>query len=751
MTSPFPQITSPPQALAEVVVNEAFETLEHQAVYGKKQSTTSGLTWGYYGGRWGGFSVAAGTFTLTGSTTNYIVVAIATGVTSAATTATNWNDSTNYARVYKLTTDVSTVTAEEDHRGGPGGIAGGAGSGTSFTGGTLTSALNEAPTVTIASASTVNIGAAAANSIIISGGATINAFDTIAAGVRRLLVFSGTPVLTHNATSLINPTGASITVVAGDTAEVVSLGSGNWRVTSYQRKDGTALASSSATLSHPINSQTGTSYAFLSTDNAKHVTTSNASSIAATIAQAGTTGFLDGYFFFWENIGAGTATLTPSSSQINGAATLVLNSGMAAVVFSDGTNYRAFVFDPAGVTVNLQTGTSYTVLSGDRGKLVSISNASAIAVTLPQATGAFGSKWFSWIQNVGAGTATITPTTSTIDGLTSLALLTGQGVLLASDGANYYTVRGLSASGGSLTNWTEANASASPNNIVPVVSFTATNAATNVDAALLPKGTGSILSAIPDSGSTNGNKRGIRSVDLQMKRSAATHVASGQQSGLLAGDGNIASGNQATCVGGASNVASGTNSFAGGGNGHTVSGLHAAAVGGNLNIVSGDYSSVVGGVSASTRGLLSVAAAAAGQFLVEGDSQWARYIGRVLTTNATVTAATADGNSAGATNTIVMPNNSAYCGRSRVVARSGTTDQAMFDLTWAAIRGVNAASTAILGTPTTTVIAASGGAGAWTVTAVANTTNGSVDIKVTGAAATNIKWAVVTDTTEVTN
>ncbi len=130
MASPFPQINSPPQAEAEVLVNEALETLKHVAVYGKKQSTTTGLTWGYYGGRWGGFSVADGTFALTNAADNYIVAAIATGVTTCSTSTTNWNDTSNYARVYKLTTAGSVVTAEEDHRAGASGIGGGSGGGT---------------------------------------------------------------------------------------------------------------------------------------------------------------------------------------------------------------------------------------------------------------------------------------------------------------------------------------------------------------------------------------------------------------------------------------------------------------------------------------------------------------------------------------------------------------------------------------------------------------------------------------------
>jgi hypothetical protein len=124
ITSPFPQITTPPQALAEVLVNEMGETLKHQAVYGKDQATTSGLVWGYYGGQWGDFSIVASTFTLMGSNTNYVVVNRTTGVATASTSATNWTNTADYARVYKLTTSSTSVTAEEDHRAGPHGVHG---------------------------------------------------------------------------------------------------------------------------------------------------------------------------------------------------------------------------------------------------------------------------------------------------------------------------------------------------------------------------------------------------------------------------------------------------------------------------------------------------------------------------------------------------------------------------------------------------------------------------------------------------
>jgi len=110
------------QANPEVVVNENFDTLECFAVYGKNPQTTSGLTWGYYGGRYAGFAVAAGTLTLTASQTNYVVVAIATGVISTSTATTNWNDTTNYRKVYKITTGTTTVTTVEDWRVGGSGV-----------------------------------------------------------------------------------------------------------------------------------------------------------------------------------------------------------------------------------------------------------------------------------------------------------------------------------------------------------------------------------------------------------------------------------------------------------------------------------------------------------------------------------------------------------------------------------------------------------------------------------------------------
>ena len=124
----FPEWT-PGQENPEIPVNEGFDILAFVGVYARDPDTTTGLTWGYLGGRWGGFSITGATLTLTNTATNYIVVRRCTGVISVSTASTNWDNPTDYARVYKLITAGGVVTSAEDHRAGDGGIIGSAGGG----------------------------------------------------------------------------------------------------------------------------------------------------------------------------------------------------------------------------------------------------------------------------------------------------------------------------------------------------------------------------------------------------------------------------------------------------------------------------------------------------------------------------------------------------------------------------------------------------------------------------------------------
>ena len=93
----------------------------------------------------------------------------------------------------------------------------------------------------ISSATTTDIGAATGRFIDVTGTTTITGLGTIRAGVIRTVRFTGALILTHNGTSLLLPSAANITTVANDTAEFVSLGSGNWKCLWYQRYTGAAI------------------------------------------------------------------------------------------------------------------------------------------------------------------------------------------------------------------------------------------------------------------------------------------------------------------------------------------------------------------------------------------------------------------------------------------------------------------------------------------------------------------------------
>lgn len=104
------------QAQKEVTANGLFDAFSPASYGGRHAEACSGLTWGYYGGRWNGDLVANGTLTLDPSTDNYIVVDLATGdIILANDSPLEWYD-TGFGRLYKVITGASTVTSWEDHR-----------------------------------------------------------------------------------------------------------------------------------------------------------------------------------------------------------------------------------------------------------------------------------------------------------------------------------------------------------------------------------------------------------------------------------------------------------------------------------------------------------------------------------------------------------------------------------------------------------------------------------------------------------
>lgn len=117
------QQISSSQSSPEIPINENFVAVEPAAMFAYNAATSSGLIWGYYGGRINGTSIANGTVTLANGT-NYIVALRSTGVVSASTSTTNWNASGAYMRLYQAVAASSVVTSYQDHRLGARGVLG---------------------------------------------------------------------------------------------------------------------------------------------------------------------------------------------------------------------------------------------------------------------------------------------------------------------------------------------------------------------------------------------------------------------------------------------------------------------------------------------------------------------------------------------------------------------------------------------------------------------------------------------------
>ena len=115
----------PSQAQKEVTANGLFDAVSPSASYGRHAETCSGLTWGYYGTRYGGDLIASGTYLCNASETSYMMVNLTTGVVAFSNEGSDsdpdWNNP-DYGRAYIITTGPSSVTSYQDHRFGPRGI-----------------------------------------------------------------------------------------------------------------------------------------------------------------------------------------------------------------------------------------------------------------------------------------------------------------------------------------------------------------------------------------------------------------------------------------------------------------------------------------------------------------------------------------------------------------------------------------------------------------------------------------------------
>jgi len=239
---------------------------------------------------------------------------------------------------------------------------------------------------------------------------------------------------------------------------------------------------------------------------------------------------------------------------------------------------------------------------------------------------------------------------------------------------------------------------------------------------------------------------------------------------------NVASGDYSTVGGGWKSVASGNGSFVGGGGylsgsvfGNTASGQNAIVVGGVQNTTSGQQSFIGGGYNNTANGVNSVIVGSnngitrsidgfnafpASNGPISGSSgvqQSGLLVLGVQTTDATATVLRSNQSAAGTTNQVILPNNSAYYFKGSVIANvTGAANGASWSFEGAIMRGANAASTVLIGTPAINRVAATAGATAWLIALTADTTNGGLAVTVTGAASTTIRWVAKLETTEVT-
>jgi hypothetical protein len=262
------------------------------------------------------------------------------------------------------------------------------------------------PLTNATAAATVDLGAVATHNVNITGAATISAFGSSASTAYPIyyLTFVGVNTLTYNATSMILPGAADIATAAGDTAVAQYLGSGNWKVWSYQRASGTAVVAvtpmcGATNLLIKNNAGTPNTLIDYSADTAVMVNSSGGSKTVSSLSGTINTtnvGVIDGIqaarvLSTWYNI------YFLSNGTTNGAFTVAQGTALSAPA---GYTYSCFMgVMRTDAATNLYT----TTQKGIRSQWVLAGGASNVP-TMPSITsGSSGAVWF------GASVSSVAP------------------------------------------------------------------------------------------------------------------------------------------------------------------------------------------------------------------------------------------------------------------------------------------------------------------------------------------------------
>lgn len=221
----------------------------------------------------------------------------------------------------------------------------------STSGGQLTGAINEAPSVGLTAAATTNIGAAASANVTITGTTTITAFDTVAEGILRVVAWQAATPVTYNVTSMQLVGAASKTYAAGDVSIFKSLGTGYWKEVVYQPSS-IMLTQAQGDARYAGNAQTvGVAMA------ANAVTISALNSVPLTFRSATATS------------GATSQVLTPSANLVipSGATLGTVNAVPSTIVIAElnnaGTREFAICNIAGGLEIDEQNLISTTAIS----------------------------------------------------------------------------------------------------------------------------------------------------------------------------------------------------------------------------------------------------------------------------------------------------------------------------------------------------------------------------------------------------